>query len=109
MIDYQSAPYAIATPEARMAFELDSIGNLNAAAIPSSTGPLIKAKRAFEAAASKADDVSGDCRQALAELVRACSGEVEEVFRGEIGDAMRRARNVLGIIHIDDAHEASGE
>nr|WP_250808417.1 hypothetical protein [Neorhizobium tomejilense] len=33
--------------------------------------------------------------QALADLVAACDGEVEEVFGGEIGDALAAARNIL--------------
>jgi hypothetical protein len=89
---------AVSAAEERLAFQLDGIRWL-ASPLPivREINSLIDAKiaHATASAAPEAPSREEQYRDALLDLASACSGEIEEVFRGEIGEAMGKARRAL--------------
>ena len=85
---------AVNLAQTRLEFQLRGIRHASAPSIVNHISSLIDARIAL--AAAKATDTAS-VKQALRSLVEACEGEVEEVFGGEIGDAMKRARETLSV------------
>jgi hypothetical protein len=96
--------YALDLAETRLKFQLNGIRHASAAHIVDEMKNLIDAKIALAtaSAAPEAPSREEQYRDALLDLASACSGEVEEVFRGEIGEAMGKARKVLSPDFLQD-------
>jgi hypothetical protein len=100
MTDHDKLLQTLSTAEARLESQLNGIRHASATPIVRGIKDLIDAKIALASAspasASPASTASEDkYRNALVELAAACTGEVEEVFRGELGEAMSKARKAL--------------
>lgn len=84
-------------------FHLKGIRHASAHPIVREISNLIDAKFALAAATKSSNEAA--VTAALEGLVEACSGEVEEVFEGEIGEALDNARSILGITPTTDEDE----
>lgn len=92
MTDMKKLAMDVDAARSHLEFQLKGIRHASAHPIVREISNLIDARIAL-ALATKAE--TPPYRQLLEELVEACDGEVEEVFSGEIGDAMRAARSAL--------------
>jgi hypothetical protein len=90
MSDIKALGRAVDAAENHLRYQLDGIRHASADRIVDEIGLLIDAKIALAAA------TTSGLKDALEGLVTACSGEVEDVFKGEIGSALRKARTILG-------------
>lgn len=97
MTDHKELARALDLAETRLRYQLNGIRHASPNPIVREINNLIDAKIAI-ASASYAPEASSreeQYRDALLDLATACSGEVEEVFLGEIGEAMAKARQIL--------------
>ncbi|NTF17987.1 hypothetical protein G6L37_06190 [Agrobacterium rubi] len=92
MTDLTKLASAVDLAQTRLETKLNGIRHISAQPVVRQISTLIEAHIAL--AAAEANDANS-VKQALISLVEACEGEVEEVFSGEIGDAMKRARATL--------------
>ncbi len=97
MTDNKELTRSLDLVESRLRTMLSGIRHANADPIVREIGKLIDAKLALATKTSVQETPSREeqYRDALLDLAAACTGEVEEVFRGEIGEAMAKARKVL--------------
>lgn len=98
MADLQALKRAVSTAETRLDSYLEGFRHASSASIVREINNLMDAKIALALVSLTAHTPSFEERlqEALNDLVVGCSGEVEEVFRGEIGSAVSKARRLLG-------------
>lgn len=104
MTDNKGLAGVVDLAETRLRYQLNGIRHASPDPIVRKISELIDAKIAL-ASTSLAPMVPSretQYRDALLDLATACSGEVEEVFRGEIGEAMAKARKVLRTDFLQD-------
>jgi hypothetical protein len=97
MADNSEVDRARDLAETRLRSQLNGIRHASPDPIVREISNLIDAKIALAGHSFANDGPSKEeqYRDALLELATACSGEVEQVFRGEIGEAMSGARRAL--------------
>ncbi len=99
MTDNKELARALDLAETRLRFQLNGIRHASPDPIVREINNLIDAKIAIAGTSPAPEAASSEekYRDALLDLALACSGEVEQVFGGELAAAMRKARSLVQV------------